>query len=134
MFTILIYKIPLAFYLQGVYYQNMDENKLRSIVKEVVDEAVSPIKQQLDGVVNRLDGIEGQLNNPDTGLEAINRRLDANTGAVVELEKTVKGYADMYKINDSNIRRMEKRLEPLEKDAGRDVPPELHLEPLSEAA
>lgn len=101
----------------------MDEDRLRTTVKEVVNEAVDPIKKQLDGVVTRLD-------DPDTGLAAINRRLDANTAAVVGLESTVEGYADMYKINDSNIRRMEKRLEPLEEDAGRDVPPELKLEPL----
>lgn len=123
----MIYKILLAFYLQGVYYQSMDENKLRLIVKEVVDEAVTPIKQQLDGVVTRLD-------DPDTGLEAINRRLDTNTAAVVELESTVKGYADMYKINDSNIRRVEKRLEPLEENVGINVPLELKLEPLPEIA
>lgn len=103
----------------------MDEDKLRTIVKEVVNEAVDPTKKQLDGVVTRLD-------DPDTGLEAINRRLDANTAAVVELESTVKGYADMYKINDSNIRRMEKRLEPLEEEAGINVAPELKLEPLPE--
>lgn len=70
----------------------MDENKLKAIVEEVV----KPIKDQLNGVTSRLD-------DPDTGLVAINRGLDANTGAIVELEKTVKGYADMYKINDSNI-------------------------------
>lgn len=110
----------------------MDENKLRAVVKEVVNEAVDPIKKQLDGVVTRLDGIENRLDNSDTGLAAINRRLDANTGAVIELEKTVKGYADMYKMNDSNIRRMEKRLEILEEDTGVDIPPELKLEPLSE--
>ena len=78
------------------YYQNMDENKLRVIVKEGIDEAVKPVQDQLNSITNRLDGIEGQLNDPDTGLGAINRRLDVNTGAVVELEKTVKGYADMY--------------------------------------
>lgn len=103
----------------------MDENKLKEIVKEVVNAAVEPIAK-------RLEGIEGQLGNPDTGLAAINRRLDANTAAVVELEATVNGYADMYKINDSNIRRMEKRLEPLEEKAGVDVPPEYQLEPFPE--
>lgn len=137
----MIYKISLEFYQQGVYYQIMDENKLRLIVKEVVSEAVSPIRQQLnsvttklDSVVTRLDGIEGQLNDSDTGLAAINRRLDSNTAAVMELESTVNGYADMYKINDSNIRRMEKRLEPLEEKVGVNIPPEYQLEPFPEAA
>ena len=112
----------------------MDEDKLRTIVEEVVNKAVEPIKQTLDGVTTRLDGVTTRLDDPDTGLAAINRRLDANTGAVVELEKTVNGYADMYKINDSNIRRMEKRLETVEIDAGVDVPPEFRLEPLPEAS
>ncbi len=105
----------------------MDEDKLKTIVEEVVNKAVEPIKQTLDGVTARLD-------DPDTGLVAINRRLDSNTGAVIELEKTVTGYADMYKINDSNIRRMEKRLETVEEDSGIDVPRELLLEPLPETA
>lgn len=98
----------------------MDEKKLKTIIEEVVNKALEPVNQKLD--------------DPDTGLAAINRRLDANTGAVVELEKTVKGYADMYKINDSNIRKMEKRLEPLEEKADVSVPPEFLLEPLPEAA
>ncbi len=101
----------------------MDEDKLRTIVEEVV----KPIKDQLNGITSKLD-------DPDTGLAAINRRLDSNTGAVVELEKTVKGYADMYQLNDRNIRKMEKRLETTEEDAGNDVPPEFLLEPLPEAA
>ena len=98
----------------------MDEDKLRAIIREVVNDAVDPIKKQ--------------LGDPDTGLKRLNDRMDANTAAVMKLESTVNGYGDMYKINDSNIRRMEKRLEPLEEDAGRDVPPELRLEPLPEAA
>lgn len=105
----------------------MDEDKLKTIVEDVVNKAVKPIKQTLDGVTARLD-------DSDTGLAAINRRLDSNTGAIMELEKTVKGYGDMYKINDSNIRKMETRLETVEEDSGLNVPHELLLEPLPEAA
>ena len=43
-------------------------------------------------------------------------------------------YGDMYKINDSNIRKVEERVETLEEDSGVNVPPELRLEPLTEAA
>lgn len=97
-----------------------DENKLKAIIEEVVNKAVEPITQ-------RLNGIDGQLKDPDTGLKRLNNRMDANTAAVIELEKTVKGYGDMYKINDSNIRKVEKRLETLEEDADVEVPPELQL-------
>lgn len=112
----------------------MDENKLKAIVEEVVNKAVEPITQRLDGVESKLGDIEARLDNPDTGLKRLNDRMDANTAAVVKLESTINGYGDMYKINDSNIRKMEKRLETVEEDAGIAVPPEYHLEPLSEAA
>lgn len=117
---------------------------LLEIVKDKVDkmetfqnvtmQQVRDIKAQQSVMNGKLDNIEKRLDDPDSGLEAINRRLDANTAAVMGLESTVKGYADMYKINDSNIRRMEKRLEPLEEEVGIDVAPELKLVPLPEAA
>lgn len=67
----------------------MDENTLRKVVEEVVNNAVSPLKQILE--------------DPDTGLKRLNERMDVNTGAVMELEKTIKGYGDMYKINKVNM-------------------------------
>lgn len=108
----------------------MEENKLRSIVEQVVNKAVEPITQRLDSVESKLGGIEARLDDPDTGLKRLNERMDANTAAVVKLESTINGYGDMYKINDSNIRKMEKRLETVEEDARIEVPPESHLEPL----
>ncbi|MBI2196581.1 hypothetical protein HYU45_03115 [Candidatus Daviesbacteria bacterium] len=98
----------------------MDENKFKAIIEEAINKAIEPVKEQLNGVVTRLD-------DPDTGLKRINDRLDANTRAVMELETTVKGYGDMYKINDSNLRKMEKRVETLEDKAGVVVPEEFHL-------
>lgn len=70
----------------------MDENKLKAIVEE----AVKPLKDQLNGVINRLD-------DPNTGLKRLNERVDANTAAVMKLEETVNGYGDMYKINESTL-------------------------------
>src|SRR3989337_2959629 len=98
----------------------MDEDKLKKIVEEVVNTAIEPINQ-------RLYGITGRLDDPDTGLKRINERLDANTAAVMELEKTMKGYGDMYKINDSNIRKIEKRVETLEENVGLESPQEFTL-------
>lgn len=57
----------------------MDEDKLKSIVE-------AAIKPVLD-----------QLNDSETGLKRLNERLDSNTVAIVELESTIKGYADSYK-------------------------------------
>lgn len=88
---------------------------------------IRAIKEQQSVMNEKLDGIEARLDDPDTGLKRLNDRTDANTGAVMQLEETVNGYGDMYKINDSNIRKMQKRLEPLEENAGIDVPPEFQL-------
>lgn len=109
----------------------MDEDKLKKIVEEVVNGAVDPIKQMLNDPDTGLKAINKRLEDSDTGLVAINRRLDANTVAVMELEKTVKGYGDMYKINDSNIRKIEKRVETLEEDTGIKPPEEFTLAEVS---
>lgn len=109
----------------------MDEDKLKKIVEEVVNTAIEPINQRLDGITNRLDGVSNQLDDPDTGLKRINERLDANTAAVMELEKTVNGYGDMYKINDANVRKVEKRVESLEENAGIKSPEEFTLAEVS---
>ncbi len=96
----------------------MDENKLRNIVEEAINNAVNPIKQMLE--------------DPDTGLKRLNERVDANTSAIVELESTIKGYSDSYQANDTNIRKVDKRLQTLEEDATVDVPSELQLTPQSD--
>mgnify|MGYP001590755792 CR=1 FL=1 len=106
----------------------MDENKLKSIVED----AIKPVLDQLNDPDTGLAAINRRLDDPDTGLKRINERLDANTAAVVELESTITGYADSYQANDANIRKVEKRLETLEEDAGVNVPPELQLPPQSD--
>lgn len=88
--------------------------------KKILDEA-------LESINKRFDRVEGQLNDLDTGLPALNRRMDANTASVVELESTIKGYADMYKVNNSNSNKLEKRIEILEDKSGITPPPELTL-------
>ncbi|MBI2315066.1 hypothetical protein HYU93_03360 [Candidatus Daviesbacteria bacterium] len=42
----------------------------------------------------KLDDLGKKLDDPGTGLKRLNERIDANTAAVVELEGTIKGYAD----------------------------------------
>jgi len=62
--------------------------------KQMLDEALKPIKDEQAELRNL---VETRVLPP-----------------LVYIETTVKGYADMYKVNDSNIRRMEKRLETVE--------------------
>lgn len=117
---------------------------LLEVVKDKVDkmetfqnvtmQQVRDIKDQQSVMNGKLDDIEARLDDPDTGLERLNKWMDSNTAAVIKLEATVNGYGDMYKINDSNIRKMEKRLEVVEEDTGIEVPPEFQLQDFSKAA
>lgn len=108
--------------------------------KQILDEALRPIKDEQSEFRTKLDEVttgQDALRNGQTSLQQeladLKNTIETRVlPPLVYIETVVKGYADMYKINDSNIRRMEKRLEPLEEDAGKDVPPELKLEPLPE--
>ena len=81
--------------------------------KKLLEEAISPIVKRLD--------------DPDTGLQRINAKLDTNTESVVNIEKDIKAYGDMYKLNNDNMKKLEKRIEPLEENVGIEPPPELVL-------
>ena len=111
--------------------KNLNENlrtlkELLEIVKDKVDRMETfqnVTMQQVRHVKDQQSVINGKL-------DEMRETLDAHTGSLITIEKELKGYADMYKINDSNIRRVEKRLKTLEEDADVDVPPEFKLEPL----
>ena len=55
-----------------------DVNKLRSAVKEEIDFALEPVK-------DRLSNMEGNFNDPKTGLKRINQKLDALWDQTVKL-------------------------------------------------
>lgn len=94
--------------------------------KQILDEALKPIKEEQTEFRKKLDEV-------NEGLSEVKNTIESRVlPPLIYIETTVKGYADSYKINDSNIRKMEKRLETLEEDANVDIPPELRLEPLPE--
>lgn len=85
------------------------------------------MKDQQSVMNEKLNGIVERLEDPDIGLKRINEVLDANTASVVTIEKEIKAYGDMYKINNSDAKKLEKRVEILEENAGINPPPELTL-------
>ena len=85
----------------------MDEQTLRKIVKEVVDVALEPIKRDLSEVKDTQE----------------TRVLPS----VVTTENTIKVYSDMYKLNNDNMKKLEKRIETLEDEVGIQPSPELVL-------
>ncbi len=94
--------------------------------------SIQLMRDQLSVMNKKLDDLGKKLDDPDTGLKRLNERVDASTAATVELESTIKGYADSYQANDTNIRKAEQRLETLEEKARVDIPPELHFTPQSD--
>lgn len=106
-----------------------------------------PLKDLLEIVKNKVDKMEtfqnvtmqmvrdikDQQSVINGKLGEIQETQDTHTGSLMTIEMELKGYADMYKMNDSNIRKIEKRLEPVEKAARIKVSSELHLESFSEA-
>lgn len=97
---------------------------LLEIIKDKVDRMESfqnVTMQQVRDIKSQQSVINGKL-------DEMQETLDAHTGSLMTIERDIKGYADMYKINDSNIRKMEKRLEAVEGNAGISVPSELQLE------
>jgi hypothetical protein len=79
--------------------------------KRLLNEALEPIKQTLDHHTELLDQHTKLLNRHTDIIE--NQLLPS----VLETENTLKSYGDMYRLNDDNIRKVEKRVQTLEDNA-----------------
>lgn len=97
---------------------------LLEIVKEKVDR-MDTFQNVTMQMVRDLRDQQSVINGK---LSEIQETQDSHTGSLMTIESELAGYADMYKMNDSNIRKIEKRLEPVEKSAKIKVSPELQLE------
>ena len=87
---------------------NEDVKKITQAVREVVKEEVS--------------------NALEVALKPVHQKLDSHSGALIEIEATLKGYADSYKTNKSNIERVDERVSKLEENSGVIVPQELTIQ------
>lgn len=82
-----------------------------------------------------LETINRSIGNINQTIETINQTLDHHSDvidnqllpSVLETENTIKVYGDMYKLNNDNMVKLQKHLEPLENKAGIQPPPELTL-------
>lgn len=100
-------------------------------IQTVSYEQIRTIKEQQSVINEKLDEQAKRLEDPETGLERINDKLDANTESVTNIEQTIKVYGDMYKMNNDNAKKLEKRVEKLEEKANIEPPPELTLAEVS---
>lgn len=67
----------------------------------------------------------------DEALEPIKQKQESHSAVLVSIESKLNAYGDMYKINDSNVRKVEKRLETLEENASITPPTEFILADVS---
>lgn len=87
-----------------------------------------------NGLVNQLKALTQNLNEIKEQQSVMNRKLDKieetqeqHTESLINIETTNKVYGDMYKMNDDNVRKIEKRVEKLEKKSGIEPSPDLML-------
>lgn len=88
----------------------MDEQTLKKIVREAVDEAIEPIKVDVK-----------ELKGDMTTLK----------GSVLNIEQTMTSYADSYKLNKHNIERLDTRLSNVEGELNIEPEEELKVPHLS---
>ena len=83
-----------------------DVKKITKVVKGEITKALKPVNQKLDGHTRILDGHSRTLGRHTEILDGHTKilgehsdKLDNHTLALVNIEATLKGYADMYKVN-----------------------------------
>ena len=95
--------------------------------KKILDKALEPIKQKLDNHDERFDSISERFDSISERFDSISEKLDSHSAALVNIESKLDAYGDMYKINNSNSKKLEKRVETLEENAGITPPSEFTL-------
>lgn len=119
---------------------NQDDllKKLQRLVKEElrsVKDIVELIKKKVDSQELFLHTTSENVRSVKEQQSIINEKLDKHTKiledqllpSVVTIETEIKAYGDMYKINNSNARKLEKRVETIEENAGLIPPSEYTL-------
>ena len=102
--------------------------------KKLLEEALEPIKvtqkehtKILEKHTEILEKHTDVLEEHTDVLEEHSRALETLQVSTVTIENTINAYGDMYQINNSNGRKLEKRIETLEENANITPPSELTL-------
>lgn len=80
-----------------------DELRPLKDLLEIVKDKVDKMETFQNVTMQQVRGIKDQQSVINSKLDEMRETLDAHTGSLMTIEKELKGYADMYKINDSNI-------------------------------
>lgn len=125
-----------------------DDQLIKTIQKAVKDE-VRPLKEHIEIVKSKVDKLDlfqslatNQIRAVKEQLSVVNEKLDTLQEikeivedriypSVMAIELDLKAYGDMYKLNNDNARKLEKRVVTLEGHAHIQSPPELSLADVS---
>ena len=98
-----------------------DVNKLRGIVKEEINEAITPVSGELKAVSGELKAVSEELANLMVEVKgSVIPRLE-------NLNKSVKNIETGLENDRDNTKRLDKRLASVEGKLGIQAPPELQL-------
>lgn len=97
--------------------------ELLEIVKHKVDS--SELRSSTQSATLQL--IKDQMSVMNKKMDSMQETLDSNTTSVVEIEKTLKAYADSYQINQHNIERLDTRLNTVEEELSIEPPEDLKV-------
>lgn len=119
----------------------MANDELIKQIQKLLKDEVRPVKEFVEILKNKVDKmglfqnvimgqvriVKDQQSVINEKLDELKETLDATSASVVTIEKEIKAYGDMYKINNSNSKKLEKRMEVLEENAGIEPSPEFIL-------
>lgn len=74
---------------------------------EIVKNKIDHIEVRQTGQSASISLMKDQLSVMNSKLDEMSETLDAHTGSLITIENTLKGYGDMYKINDFNERYLQ---------------------------
>lgn len=92
---------------------NNDSTKIKELL-EIIKHKIDMMDIRQTGQSASISLMKDQQSVMNKKLDELQESVDANTASLIEVEATLKGYGDMYKINGHNIKRLNKRLKKVE--------------------
>lgn len=104
-----------------------DLKKIKELL-EIVNNKVGKLETHLTVRSATLDLLKDQQSVMNQKLDEVQETLDSHTASLMNIEATLEGYADAYKVNKSNIERLDERLSKAEDQLDIPIPPELAIQ------
>ena len=94
-----------------------DLKKIKDLVEIVVNK-IRGVELHQGVMAEQVRTIRDQQSIMNYKLDMIEERQEGHTGSLVKIEATLKGYADMYKVNKEKNEEIVERVEIIEQQVG----------------